>query len=163
MDCDLLGPWHSEFLETPTASAACLPVPSRQSCTPLLCRLLSPEHTFFSFQGGVPSPSDHEQQDTPFEGCQPRRPCSSRGAGGIGSPPGGVHGLEEVQHGVSGHRRLLRLRRCGQAGVPGRQLLAAAEALRRRAAAHGWAGHAAPLPQATGHYYLLLNINLRIV
>ena len=74
------------------------------------------------------------------------------GCGGIGSPAGGVHGLEEVQHGLPGYRRLLRLRRRGQAGVPGRQLLPAAEAQRRRAPAHGWTGHAAPVPQATGDY-----------
>lgn len=52
--------------------------------------------------------------------------------------------MEEVQHGLPGHRRLLRLRRHRQPGVPRRQLLAPPEALRRRAPPHGRPRRAAP-------------------
>ena len=146
--------WDSLVRATAFRRPACS-APSRQNCTPLPCRLLSPGHTYcrllpFPTRPSIPvlAVPSFSDANTMSNRIHP----SDAGRGGIGSPAAGVHGLEEVQHGLPGHRRLLRLRRRGQAGVPGRQLLPAAEALRRRALAHGWTGHAAPVPQAAGDY-----------
>ncbi|PUZ62769.1 hypothetical protein GQ55_3G013000 [Panicum hallii var. hallii] len=66
---------------------------------------------------------------------QRRRSIWPRGVVGGGAA---VHGVEEVQHGLPGHRRLLRLRRRRRRCLPRRQLLAPPQDLRRRAPAHGW-------------------------
>ena len=148
-------------LNKTTFSLRHLPAPSRQSYIPSLLAFATgtTQHhhlLFFLFFFIIHRSIKHEYTDTPFV-LGRRRPCPSSpgcGGGGTGTSAGGVHGVEEVQHGLPGHRRLLRLRRRRQPRVPRRQLLPPTEALRRRAAAHGWPRHASPLPQATGTYVL---------
>jgi hypothetical protein len=111
----------------------------------------------FSNDGGLPrsvqlqhydGPDPPLRDDTASDSAPQRRrfiwPCVVVAGGAA------VHGVEEVQHGLPGHRRLLRLRRRRRPCLPRRQLLAPPQDLRRRAPANGWPRLASSCPQATG-------------